>query len=221
MLSFSRRALGRARATGQPSGSSTTRPCTPRTGPRDRRSLPPSAGGEAARSCGTPLPGPRAEPDRGRARRRNPSTSPTAATEKDDHGPRHRRHPPPRGRSGDQPDPDHRGDPDAAVAQGAGDERRIPARLGARHRRRRDALHASLVGPPGATTTPPSRPGRHPAAARDPGCSCSRSGNGARDRAPASRPALPKWMSAIDNDRRPSRASASASSSPPSIRRTC
>ena len=68
-----------------------------------------------------------------------------ADTRRNNHERRDRRDPAARPRHRGQPDPDHRRHPDAALAPGEGHQRRVPPRLGRRHRRCRHRLHAARV----------------------------------------------------------------------------
>ncbi len=160
----------RARAARQPSASSKARPVYPTNRAAVEALAPPVGWRDKLREklFGHPAVADAADAPDARPADRSPSTSPAAATDRTAHGQRHRRDPPPRDRHRDQPDPDHRGDPHAALAEGEGHERRVPARLGRRHRRRGHASSRCCRRciPDGEPDAVEADPGRHPDPAR-------------------------------------------------------
>ena len=131
---------------------------------------------------------------------------------------RHRRDPPARDRHRDQPDPDHRGDLDVALAEGEGHERRFPVRLGRRHRGRGHGFTLlSSVLPQGRRRSNPIRGGIQ--IGLGVGLLLIAVRQWRRRPSGETSAALPKWMSAIDT-MNAGRVSASDSCCRRSTRRT-
>ena len=143
------------------------------------------------------------------------------STESDDrHDLDHRRDPPPGARRRDQPDPDHRGDPHAALAEGAGTS--VGFLLGWIA----GIVVAVTVFTLLASVIPPPNPGdggagpRHDPARAGRAAAPARRAEVARPAGPGEEPAMPKWMQRHRHDP-PSGRWGSGCCSRRSTRRTC